>query len=192
MIFKLLGVLSAIIFILGDIPYLLDTIKGRIKPHRVTWGVVCLLNIIGFANQYAAGARNSLWLFGAAVVMTGAIFFASIKNGVGGRSKLDILALVTSLLGIVLWQVFDSPLLSVLANVFVAVVCLIPAFAKARKYPETENGIAYLAGAVSALLAAISVGEVDFVLLILPVTSAILQAYMSYLLYIRPKRMLKG
>lgn len=191
MIFKVLGILSAIIFILGDIPYLLDTIKGRIKPHRVTWGVVFLLNIIGFANQYAAGARNSLWLFGAAVAMTGAIFFASIKHGVGGRSKLDIFALITSLIGIVLWQVFDSPLLSVLANVFVGVVCLIPAFAKARKYPETENGIAYLAGAVSALLAAISIGEVDYILLILPVTSAILQFYMSYLLYIRPKRMLK-
>lgn len=192
MIFAALGILSAIIFLLGDVPYLSDTIKSKIKPHRVTWGIVFLLNAIGFANQYAAGARNSLWLFGAAVFMTGAIFLASLKKGVGGNTRLDIFALVTSLIGVVLWQVFNSPFLSVLANVLVAIVALIPAFAKAKKYPETENGIAYVAGAVSSLLAAISVGKLDIVLLLLPVTSTILQVYMSYLLYIRPKMILKS
>lgn len=190
MIFTALGILSAIIFLLGDIPYLSDTIRGKIKPHRVSWGVIFLLNAIGFANQYAAGARNSLWLFGAAVLMTGAIFVASLKNGVGGKTKLDIFSLVTSLIGVLLWQAFDSPILSVLANVVVAIVALLPTFAKAKKNPETENGIAYAAGAVSSLLATISVGEWDWVLLILPLTSTILQVYMSYLLYIRPKQKL--
>ncbi len=192
MIFTALGVLSAVIFILGDIPYLSDTIKGRIKPHRVTWGVVFLLNAIGFANQHSAGARNSLWLFGAAVFMTGAIFIASLKNGVGGNTKLDMFALITSMIGVVLWQTFDSPLLSVIANMLVAIVALIPAFTKARKHPETENGIAYLAGAISSLLAAIAVGKFDITLLLLPVTSTILQIYMSYLLYIRPKQVQKS
>src|ERR1044072_855102 len=157
MVLKILGIISAVIFLLGDIPYLSDTIKNKIKPHRVMWGVVFLLNVVGFANQYAAGARNSLWLFGAGALMTGAIFLASLKNGVGGYAKLDMFALVTSFIGIVLWQTFDSPLLSVLANVLVAVVALLPAFAKARKHPETEDGIAYLAGGFSSLLAAISV-----------------------------------
>lgn len=187
MIYSVIGVLSAVIFLLGDIPYLRDTINKKIKPHRVTWGVVCLLNIIGFANQYAAGARNSLWLFGAAVFMTGAIFLASLKNGVGGFAKLDIFALVTSLVGIVLWQTFDSPSISVLTNVVVVIVAVTPAFAKARKYPETENGIAYAAGSFSALLAAISVGKFEPILLVLPLTSMVLQLYMSYLLYIRPR-----
>ena len=190
MLFTILGVLSAVVFILGDIPYLSDTLKAKIKPQRVTWGVVFLLNMIGFANQYASGADNSLWLFAAAVLMTGAIFLASIKNGVGGYAKLDIFSLVASFVGIVLWQVFDSPLLSILANMFVGVVALIPTFVKTQRHPETENGIAWLAGSVSALMAAVSVGKFDVTLLLLPVTSALLQSYMVYLLYIRqiPKK----
>jgi len=191
MIFKVLGVLSAIIFLLGDTPYLLDTFKKKIRPHRVMWGVVALLNVIGFANQYAAGARNSLWLFGAGSLMTAAIFFASLKNGVGGYAKLDIFALIIATAGIILWQVFDSPLLSVLANALVAVVALVPAFIKAHKFPETENGIAYIGGLIGSSLAAISVGKIEFTLLLLPVTSTLLQVYMVYLLYVRPSMISK-
>jgi hypothetical protein len=185
-IFKVLGILSALIFLLCDTPYLSDTIKGKIQPHRVMWGVVLLLNIVGFANQYAAGARNSLWLFGAGALMTGAIFLASLKNGVGGYAKLDIFSLAVAIIGIVLWQTFNSPILSVLANVLVAIIALVPAFVKARKYPETENGIAYIGGLTSSLLAAISVGKIELILLLLPITSVLLQVYMVYLLYARP------
>jgi hypothetical protein len=173
-IFKVLGILSALIFLLCDTPYLSDTIKGKIQPHRVMWGVVLLLNIVGFANQYAAGARNSLWLFGAGALMTGAIFLASLKNGVGGYAKLDIFSLAVAIIG------------SVLANVLVAIIALVPAFVKARKYPETENGIAYIGGLTSSLLAAISVGKIELILLLLPITSVLLQVYMVYLLYARP------
>jgi hypothetical protein len=191
MLFQFLGILSAVIFLVCDMPYLRDTIRANIQPHRVMWGIVFLLNLVGFANQYAAGARNSLWLFGAAVFMTGAIFLASLKNGVGGYAKLDIFSLVIAVIGIILWQTFDSPLLSVLANVLVSVVALVPAFVKAHKHPESENGIAYLGGLISSFLAAVSVGKIEIVLLLLPLTSTLLQVYMVYLLYVRPHRLNK-
>lgn len=188
MIFTILGILSALIFLACDAPYLYDAIKGTIKPHRVTWGVVTALNAIGFANQFASGARNSLWLFGAGTLMTGAIFIASLKNGVGGHTRQDIVALVASLFGIALWFVFKSPLFSIFANAFVAVVALVPSFAKAKKAPETETKIAWSGGTISALLATISVGSLNWRLLLLPAASTLLQTYMVYLLYIRPTR----
>lgn len=188
MIFQILGVLSALIFIIADIPYLRDTIKGKTKPQRVTWGVVVLLNLIGFANQYAAGATNSLWIFGAAAIMTCAIFIASIKKGVGGHSKLDVFSIVAALLGIVLWQLLDSPLYSIFANIFIGTVALIPTFAKAKKHPETETKITWLLGVVSVFFAALSVGAWNWQLLILPLSSAILQGYMVYILYFETRR----
>lgn len=191
MIYTVLGVASAIIFIVCDIPYLIDTIRAKIKPHRVTWGVVVLLNAIGFANQLASGADNSLWLFGAAVLMTGAIFLASLRTGVGGHTKQDVVAIVASAIGLVLWALFNSPVFSIFANIFVATVALIPTFAKAKRHPETENRLAWSGGALSALLATISVGTLNWHLLILPVTSTLLQGYMVYLLYIVPKGRLK-
>jgi len=188
MTLELIGILSAVIFIIGDIPYLKNAIEASIKPQRITWGIAMALNAIGFANQSASGADNSLWLFGAAVLMTGAIFIASLKNGVGGYSKLDIFAITTAIVGIILWQVFDSPLISILANLCVAVVALIPTFVKTKKDPTTETGIAWLFGSISAALAGVSVGSLDVDLLILPIASTLLQAYMVYLIYVLPKR----
>lgn len=188
MFLSVVGILSALVFLVCDFPYLSDTIKAKIKPQRVTWGVVFLLNVIGLANQYVSGARNSLWLFAAAVIMTGAIFVASLKNGVGGHAKLDIFSLVLALTGVVLWQTFQSPMLSVLANVTVGLVAMVPTYVKARKHPETENGIAYLGGMISCILAAISVGKWELVLLLLPLSAAVSQSYLVYLLYLRKRK----
>lgn len=183
MLFTIIGILSAALFLIGDYSYFRDTLRGKTIPQRVTWGVGFLLNSIGFANQYASGASNSLWLFGAAVVATGAIFAASLFKGVGGYSKVDIFAVVITLLGIALWALFDSPLMSVLSTLVVVIVSLVPTIVKARRHPESETKIAWLLGAVSAFLAALSVGELNWLLLILPLNAGLVQAYISYILY---------
>ncbi len=188
MIFTILGLLSAIVFVIADIPYLRDTVKDTTKPHRVTWGVVVLLNAVGFANQFASGADNSLWLFGAAVVMTTSIFIASLKNGVGGHSKSDIFSLIFCSIGVILWLAFKDPLFSIFANIFVGFVALLPTFKKTKKDPESETKITWLLGTISTILATISVGELNVMLLLLPVSSTLLQGYMVYLLYIRPRK----
>ncbi len=184
MFYEILGIASGVIFIICDIPYLIDTIVAKTKPHRVSWGVAFLLNLIGLANQFASGAKNSLWIFVASVLMTGLIFLASLKNGVGGHTKQDIYTIIACLSGVALWGLFNSPVFSIVINVFIAIFALIPSFAKARRAPETETKIAWTGGTVSAFLATISVGELNWKLLILPTVSVILQGYMVYILYI--------
>ncbi len=188
MVFVALGIVSSIIFLIGDLPYVIDTIKGKTKPQRTSWGIIFFLNSVGFANQWASGARNSLWLFGASVIMTGAIFFASLFKGVGGHAKLDFLVLAAALVGVGLWFVFDSPAVSVVVTWVVAIFSLLPTIAKAKKHPETETKITWLLGAISTLLAAISVGKLDWQLLLLPINATILQAYMAYILYFQAKK----
>lgn len=141
MFFKILGILSAVVFLIGDMPYLLDAIKAKIKPHRVTWGITALMNGIGFGNQLASGASNSLWLFGAATLMTGAIFLASLKNGVGGHTKSDIICLIICLLGVALWISFRAPLYSIIAALIIDVVpCGLP-LPKPRKIPNLRPAL---------------------------------------------------
>jgi hypothetical protein len=188
MIFTLIGIVGAILFLIGDYSYFVNTLKGTTKPQRITWGVAFLLNSIGFANQYASGADNSLWLFGAAVLATGAIFVASIFKGVGGYSRLDISAVVIALVGVALWKVFDSPLLSILSMLVVVAFSMTPTILKAKRHPESETRVAWLFGSISALLAVISVGKLDWTLLILPLNAALIQAYIAYILYFEVKR----
>lgn len=185
MVYEALGIFSAVLFSLGDIPYFIDTVKNKTHPHRVTWGMVVLLNSIGFANQYASGARNSLWLFGAGAIVTGAIFIASLKNGVGGGSRSDLVCLIISIIGIALWITLKSPVYSIFASIVTDFVILFPTYKKTLKHPASETRISWLIGTISVLFATISVGELNWRLLVLPVWSFILQAFMVYILYFR-------
>jgi hypothetical protein len=110
---------------------------------------------------------------------------ACLKNGVGGHSKQDIIAIIVCILGLCLWVALNSPLFSILANLFVDVIALMPTFVKAKKHPETETKIAWLTGTVSSLLATVSVGKWDIQLLILPGASVLFGSYMVYILYFK-------
>ncbi len=82
MIFTILGIFSALLVIAATVPYLIDTIKNNTRPHRVTWGIILSINIVGYTNQLASGAKDSLWFLAAATLMTSLVFLASLWHGV--------------------------------------------------------------------------------------------------------------
>ena len=171
--FSIIGIVGGLIFILGDIPYVLDTIKGKTKPHRTTWLIFFLLDLIYLFNQYALGATSSLYLVFAWTIMTLLIFILSIKNGIGGFEKLDLICLVGAITGLILWWVLKTPLLSVFCNILVSLIGYIPTYKKVYLKPYTETEISWLTSAVAAILSAVSIGSLNIKLLILPMYSFI-------------------
>ena len=182
-----LGILAGIVSFASNIPYIYDTIKKKTKPHRVTWGIFFLLNIIFLGNQLAAGATNSIWLVVAFAIATGTVFALSLERGIGGTTKLDIIVLLGALVGVVIWQLLNAPLASVVANLIVASIATIPTYKKAWTHPETETKVSYSVGAFSAFLAAISVGKWDAALLLLPMYSIVYQGSIFLILMGRSK-----
>lgn len=168
------GVLGGTIALLSNVPYIVDTIKGKTKPHRVTWFVLVVLNITFVANQIGSGASNTLWLAISFLVSTIIISALSIKKGVGGGTKMDYLILLGSVVGVLLWVMFNSPVASTISNLTVASLAFVPTILKSWKAPETETNIKWLLGAVGAGFTVISIGEVDIPLLLLPLYSFIL------------------
>lgn len=187
MIFTLLGMLSGLLLIMADIPYFLNAYWRKTQPHRVTWLVIFLINITSFANQLASGATSSLWFFAGASLASFSILVLSLSRGVGGYSKLDATVLAGSLLGLVLWWWFDAPLASILANVVVGILAFIPTFIKVYGNPKSETKITWLLATISALCGALSVGELDITLLMLPINAIIVQASLFILIEVRER-----
>lgn len=177
-----IGILGGILSFTSTIPYILDTIKKKTRPHRVTWGIFFLLNVIFLGNQLAAGAKSSIWLVVAFALSTFIVFILSLRNGVGGRTKLDIIVLIGALIGVVVWQLLDTPLASIIANLTVAAIASIPTYKKAWTHPQTETALSYSVGAFSAFLSALSVGKLDIVLLLLPIYSICYQGSIYFIL----------
>lgn len=176
------GLLGGILAFVANIPYITDTLKGRTKPHRVTWGIFLVLNVIFLANQSSVGAINSIWLVIGFILSTLTIFILSLKYGVGGYNKQDMVLLLGALLGVVLWVTTKSPSLSIFSNLLSATFAYIPTFNKAWKNPITETKIKWLLGSIAALLSAISVGKFEIIILLLPIYSFVTQGLIYLIL----------
>ncbi|HEY4964112.1 MAG TPA: hypothetical protein VIH90_05445 [Candidatus Saccharimonadales bacterium] len=183
--FEFVGVLSGLIYIVGDIPYIKDVIKGRTKPQRISWALFFGLNVINLANQIALNAHSSLWLIYSWTLVTFIIFALSIKKGVGGKSRIDIICVSGAILGLILWALLKTPLASLYCNLLVGIIAFIPTIKKAYVSPGTETKISWLTATIAAVLSTISVGRGDSTLLLIPVCSAILSGTIFTILVVR-------
>jgi len=100
--FVLLGVLLNVI---GSISYLIQTVQGKVKPNRITWGLWALAPLIAFAAEIKQGVGiQSLMTF-----ITGfnpfMVFIASFvnKKSVWKLGRLDIICAIITLLTIKIW-----------------------------------------------------------------------------------------
>ena len=90
---KVFAIISAVLVIVGFVPYYIDIFRGRTRPQRAAYGIFAAVATISFFSQMAAGAKYSLWFALVLVANTYIIFALSIKRGVGGfglRDKVSI------------------------------------------------------------------------------------------------------
>jgi hypothetical protein len=123
---EIIGVLSGLLAIIGSVPYMIDAYKKRIRPHRTTWAIFVLLEVITIVNQLAVGATNSVWVIVGYALANLTIFVLSLRYGVGGTDKLDIIVLSGAILGVIVWQISGHPIASIIANLIVITLALMP------------------------------------------------------------------
>lgn len=166
---QIFGLLSGILASISHIPYIIDIFKGTTKPERATWLIWSVLGVTAFFSQLSKGATNSLWLNG--LDTGGAIltFILSIKFGMGGLAKRDIITLIFAFLGIVMWYFTKEPMAALIIVVLVDFAGSILTVTKAYEAPKTETLSTWIILFFSGMFAAISVGELNFSLLLYPI-----------------------
>ena len=138
-----LAVVAALIAVAGNLPYLWDILKGRVKPHPYTWLVWTLVSGIIFFGQVAKGAGIGALPTAASEVFTLIIFLFSLKYGFKGITKTDTAFLALALVGIVPWILTNDPTLSVIIAVGIDLIAFAPTLRKTWRYPATETPILY-------------------------------------------------
>ena len=187
MLLLVIGILSGLLGVAADIPYITDTLRRITQPHRVTWFIFFVLNAISLANNAASGATNSLLLIAGWTISSFVIFLLSISRGVGGHSKLDIVVLVGAAVGLLLWWRLGTPLASIIANIVVASIAFIPTYKKAYLDPDSETKVTWLIGSIGAIFGALSVGRLDYILLAFPLYALVAQGGLFILLEVRTR-----
>lgn len=131
-------IISSILALISPLVYSAAILKGNAKPHRTTRLVLLIITTISTFALFAAGDRVAVWLAGVSMLQSILIFVLSIKHGMGGWSKLDILCLLIALIGIVLWRTTNNPILALYFSIIADFTGVIPSIIKTYRFPKTE------------------------------------------------------
>jgi len=145
-------IVGAVIGFFGGISYLIDTLKGKTKPNKVTWFLWSLAPLIAFAAELNKGVGiQSLMTF-----MVGfsplLIFLASFvnKKSYWKLSRLDYSMGLLSLTGVVLWIALGEGNYAIFFGVLADFLAAVPTIVKSFNFPETENYWIFLAYMISS------------------------------------------
>lgn len=136
---NLAGFAAGFLSVICVVPYIVGTIKGKTKPHRVTWWVLTIMSLIFTANHFSIGGDSTIWLPLCTAIGQLSVAVLSIRYGVGGWRFLDRICIVGIGISLIAWQVFQSPLLSLGFCLAADLIAYLPTMRKAVRAPETEN-----------------------------------------------------
>lgn len=146
-------ILSGILTIGSVVPYIRDIRKGKTKPNLVSWITWTLLTGMATAAIISTGDYRAAFFTGSAALATGAVVILGLKHGYVKYTRFDIICQIAAIVGLILWQAFDSPLIAVVASVIIDLVGALPTFRHSWLKPYEETWAAFALASVAAIIA---------------------------------------
>lgn len=150
------AIIAALLAIIGNVPYLIDIVKGRVQPHAYTWLVWTIVSATVFFGQLAKGAGIGVLPTAASEIFTLIIFLFSLRYGFKHIEKIDTVFLCIALLGLIPWVLTKDPTISVITVVTIDGIAFFPTFRKTWKYPQSETPVLYSMNVARHILALFS------------------------------------
>lgn len=157
-------IVGLIIGSIGALWYLVDTIRGNVKPNRVSFLLWSIAPLIAFTAEIQKGVGiQSLMTFSVGFFPL-MIFLASFvnKKSEWKLTRFDLICGALSLLGLVLWLITKEGNVAIFFSIVADSLAAVPTIVKAYRYPETEIGWMWLTAAINGLLTFLTVVDWTF------------------------------
>jgi hypothetical protein len=159
------GILSSVFVLIGSIPYFNDIRAKRANPHILSWLGWGFLTALGASAMLAEG---STWAVVILFANTGlcliiALYSIITKAGVWStEGKWDFVFFGIGVVGLILWQVLDLPILSLICAIFADFCFGLPTIIKTFKDPSTETPFVWGMCVVSEIFAMFALQNFSF------------------------------
>ncbi len=187
-----LGIIAGIIAFLAYIVYVVSILRGKTKPNRATWWIWAFMGLVVGLSYYASGAQNTIWV--PLVEFIGPLFIAllSIKYGEGGlKEKTDLICLFGATFSIILWIIFNNPVVALVASLVVNSFAIIPTIKKSYLRPEGEDFWAWFVTSLADSLNMFAVERFTFAILVYPIYMLVSDLMITCILLLRKKGIMK-
>ena len=132
-------IIRTLIGAVGSLAYLVDTVKGKVKPKRVAFLLWLIAPFIAFAAQIKQGVGlESLMTFSTGFLPL-TVFTASFvnKKAEWKITKFDLVCGVLSILGLILWLITKVGNIAITFSIMADALAAIPTLVKAYKHPDS-------------------------------------------------------
>lgn len=153
---------AALVMLFATLPYIVDMVRGKTKPNIITWLTWSILIGIGAAALFAAKETNAFLLLVGDFCATFAVVILGIRYGAAKIDKFDIFCQIGAALGLVLWLIFNSPLIAVTATIVIDFIGTIPTLRHSWNYPEEETRVTFLLGVIATTITLFSLKTYAF------------------------------
>ena len=188
---EILVVIASLLAVVGNIPYLFDVVKGRVKPHPYTWLVWTIVSCVVFFGQVAKGAGIGAIPTAVAEVFTLLIFIFSLKYGFKNPPRIDKFFLALAIAGIIPWILTKDPTISVIIVVSIDLLAYIPTLRKTFKNPKSETPFLYSTNILRQALTLGALKSYNIATMLHSIVMIITHSLMVFFITMRRKEMRK-
>jgi len=179
--------LAAVITVGGVVPYIRDMLRGTTKPNLVSWITWTLLTGIATAAEISAHEYVVAVFTGAAALETFSVVVLGLRHGYVKYTQFDVVCQVAAIVGIVLWQLFNSPTIGVVGAVAIDFIGALPTFRHAWITPHEETWQTYALSGFAAVLALGALSTYNWVSLPYPIYLVVVNIAMPAVIITREK-----
>ena len=128
-----------VLFGLGYVLLIVDILRKKWRPQRVTWFIWTAVNFIVLWGMYQKHAVNDVIVV--ATICTAAVAGLSVWRGLGGWTTMDKLCVGGAVIGAAIAAI--RPTAGLVASCLVILIGALPTFAHAYREPKKENFLAW-------------------------------------------------
>ena len=172
----ILGVLAGALGVACTVPYLRDTLRRTTVPHRGSWLIWSVLEVVALEAQRADGAGWSLFPLLTQAVGTCLVLALSVHLGSGGLTPAELALLAFAGLGVVGWLAVDVPVIATSCVIVADLVAVLMMMPKTWRDPHSETLSMFVLAAGCGVLMAGAVGSASASLLAYPTYFACVNA----------------
>lgn len=157
-------IVGTLIGAVGSIAYLIDTVKGKVKPNRVSFLLWSVAPQIAFAAMLQKGVGLEALMTLSVGVLPLIIFIGSFvnKEAEWKLTKFDLLCGFLSVVGLILWLILKEGNVAILFSLIADGLAALPTIVKSYQYPETEASWPWIATAFGVVLTMLTLDTFTF------------------------------
>ena len=140
------------------VPYIKDIIRGKAKPRFISWSIWAILLGLTAIVSWQEGQTASAVLASASALGCFWVAMLAVRHLSLKLTHMEYFTLIGAVIGIVLWLIFDDPMLVLLTAVTVDGIAFLPTYVNGWRNPQHESLTMFaVSGTGSALVLAAAI-----------------------------------